>query len=250
MEDRQFDTLVTWLAQTRLSRLAALRGLAASALAGVAVPAADGGAKRHRHRTRKHRSKHQGKGHHKQKGQGPGAAAKKPKGFQRVGKRCDKGQPCGEYTECQNGICDPTKCWIADELVDDRVVNPENPCQRCNANALNDIWSRWSDVRDGTTCPPGDSGDPCLSTFIATCQDGVCVAEPVGDGIACGDDRVCCGGTCCTAGECCGEDGACLPCGPQCVIDGDALPGRSARDSHWVSRVRSAPERDGVVAPR
>ena len=36
MDDRQFDDLVKRLTQSRLTRLAALRGVAASALAGLA----------------------------------------------------------------------------------------------------------------------------------------------------------------------------------------------------------------------
>ena len=263
MEDRQFDTLVKRLAQTRLSRLAVLHGLAASALAGVvgvAFPAVDGAAKRRR-RTR-HRSKHTPRGHQRQKrhrqrknqGQGPGAAVKKPKGFERLGKRCDHGQPCGVYTECRYGYCAPIKCWIGNKPVDDGTVNPDNPCQRCNALEHNDAWTRWGTVRDGTTCPPDDSGNPCLSTFIATCQDGVCVTPPLADGTACGDDRVCCGGACCAPGQCCvgvtcqacqcddgGENlrkgrrnraAANADCDPACTIDGQTYPDGAANPAN------------------
>ncbi len=215
MDDRQFDTLVKWLSQTRVSRLVALRALAASALPGlaaIALPATDSDAKRKRkskaNRNRKRKSQRK----------------KNSKDFHRLGKPCDKGQPCGKYTECRSGFCAPTKCLIEGKVVDHNVKHPEKPCLRCRALEHNDAWKRWSSLPDGTTCPPGASDNPCLSTFIGTCQDGDCVAAPVSDGLECGDGRVCCRGTCCASGECCGEDGACLPCGPQCLIEGKPYP--------------------------
>ena len=59
------------------------------------------------------------------------AALPKPPGFERLGTRCDQGQPCGEFVPCANGFCAPDHCWINGELVDDRAINPDNPCQRC-----------------------------------------------------------------------------------------------------------------------
>jgi hypothetical protein len=150
-----------------------------------------------------------------------GDAGAKPKGFQRLGKPCDHGQPCGEYTLCRNGFCEPTKCLIGGVLYDDRVVNRDNPCERCVAVEHNDAWRRWSDVPNGHTCPPNASGDPCKSTFIATCQDGVCVTEPLADGSDCGDGQVCCGGDCCPSGLGC-TAGACHQ--PEDDDDDDDVP--------------------------
>jgi hypothetical protein len=156
------------------------------------------------------------------------AALPKPPGFERLGKRCDQGQPCGVYVPCTNGqFCAPSKCWINGELVDDRAINPDNPCQRCAALEHKRAWSRWSDVRDGTSCPPDAAGNPCLSTFIAHCQDGICVTEPLPDGTECGADQVCCSGVCSAAGACCPAEGqrgrrnrASQDCAPICHIDG------------------------------
>jgi hypothetical protein len=135
------------------------------------------------------------------------AAVLKPPGFERLGKPCDQGQSCGEFVPCTDGFCTPIKCWINNAVVEDRAINPDNPCQRCVALEHRRAWARWSKVRDGTTCPPDDSGNPCLSTFIATCQESVCVTDPLPDGTACGPDQVCCSGVCGPAGDCCPAEG-------------------------------------------
>jgi hypothetical protein len=61
------------------------------------------------------------------------AAVLKPPGFERLGKPCDQGQSCGELVPCTDGFCTPIKCWINGAVVDDRAINPDNPCQRCVA---------------------------------------------------------------------------------------------------------------------
>lgn len=148
-------------------------------------------------------------------------AARKPPGFERLGKRCDNGQPCGIHVPCSNGLyCTPAKCWIEGQLVDNLDVNDDNPCQHCVANEHRGAWARWSSVRDGTTCPPGDSDNPCLSTFIGTCQNGECVAEPVADGTECGPGQSCCTGDCCAAGVPCNAETGC----GGCQIDGANHP--------------------------
>jgi hypothetical protein len=174
MNEFRFDALVRTLVTSRRGALTILLGGAAGTLALV--------------------------------GREEAAALLKPPGFERLGKRCDQGQSCGEFVPCTNGFCRPIKCSINGVVVDDRAINPDNPCQRCLALEHKRAWARWSKVRDGTTCPPDDSGNPCLNTFIATCQDGVCITDPLPDGTACGPDEVCCSGVCSPAGDCCAAE--------------------------------------------
>lgn len=124
----------------------------------------------------------------------PGAAGAKAKDkvdpdrknpFSRAGKRCGRGQPCGQLVPCLNGVCTPTVCLIGGTIRADGEVNPDNSCEVCEVTL--DSWTEWT---------------------------------PLANGASCGPDLVCCGGACCAAGECCGEDGTCESCGPHCEIEG------------------------------
>lgn len=219
MDARQFDSIVKGMAQTRISRLAAVRVLA-GVLAGVLAAgwlACDGEAKRHGARKAKKRRRR------KNKQQRHDRNTRKQE-FARIGESCRNGEPCGTYTECRLDVCFPTKCRIGARVVDAQTRNPDDPCQICNPQVFGDGWKRWDDLPDGTTCPPDTDGNPCLSTFIATCQRGKCVAEPVANGSACGDNLVCCSGSCCGQWECCSEDGACQSCGLECQIGDVSYP--------------------------
>lgn len=214
MDARQFDTIVKGLAQVKLSRLAALRRLALSALAGVAAAGSldlDSEAKRRGKRKQKRRRKDKRKDSKTERQE-----------FARVGKDCREGQPCGKYTECENGVCSPKKCRIGGKVIERHARNPDKPCQYCDTNLSR--WQEWHTFDDGTTCPPDTGGNLCLSTFIATCQDGDCIPEPVANGSSCGDNLVCCDGACCGQWECCSEDGACESCGLECEIGGVPYP--------------------------
>src|SRR4051794_14268974 len=112
MDDEPFDALVKRLAQTRLSRLDALRGLAASALAGVVgvtLPEAEGEAKPH----------------HKRKGQSHG----KGKAKDRKGKG-KHAHPKAQPVVCPNGRCDtqPSKCRTADTGCVCLGTGPQSRC--------------------------------------------------------------------------------------------------------------------------
>ena len=190
MDGSRFDDLSRTLANS-VSRRGVLKLLLVGAMAGVRLVAGEQGA--------------------------AAQAARKPPGFERLGKRCDSGQPCGIHTQCALGTCKAIKCWIGENLVDKLTTELGNPCHICQP-ARN--WTRWSNVGDGTTCPPGDSGNSCLSSFIGTCQAGECVPDPFPDGTECGAGQQCCRGDCCSAG---------LPCNPVtgcggCDIGGTPYP--------------------------
>ncbi len=189
MDGSRFDDLTRTLAGS-VSRRGALKLLLGGAVAGIRAAAGGGAAAQ---------------------------AARKPPGFERLGKPCDNGQPCGIHTQCALGTCKAIKCWIGEAVVARLATEQGNPCHICQPGKY---WSRWSDVADGTTCPPGDSDNPCLSTFIGTCQTGECVAEPLADGTECGEGQTCCQGNCCATG---------LPCHPVtgcggCDIGGTPYP--------------------------
>ena len=218
MDGGQFDTIIKEMARAQISRLAAVRGLV-SVLAGTAAFSwlhEDSEAKRHSKRKAKRRRKRKNKQQRRDR-------QTKKQEFARIGESCRNGEPCGMYTECRFDICYPLKCKIKGKVVDDGVRNPDDSCQVCNPTN-GDGWKRWDDLPDGTTCPPNPEGNPCLSTFIATCQGGECITEPAADGSACGDNLVCCSGTCCGQWECCGEGGACESCGLECQIGGQTYP--------------------------
>jgi len=162
-----------------------------------------------------------------------------PKPFQRVGKSCAHGQPCGSAAECFSGICIPKMCGIDGVLYAEGTRNPSNPCQACRPGRN---YRGWSNANDGTLCG-NPTGDECVSSF-STCFEGECVPQPLPDGSGCGDGQFCCGGGCCAAGEACGSGGCepgdddgddgCTPgtcpddptgcddadCEPTCSIDG------------------------------
>src|SRR5918993_1731333 len=173
MDARQFDTIVKELARIHVSRLAALRGLAAVALAGVTTASftdLDSTAKR--------RNKHKWKQHRKDKRK---TRQTTRQAFGRIGKPCNKDKPCGMYTECQFGRCSPTKCRIDGNLIDSGIRNDDNRCEYCSPNLAGDLWQQWKTFPDGTACPTDREDNPCLSTFIATCRGGECIPDRLGD---------------------------------------------------------------------
>jgi hypothetical protein len=54
-----------------------------------------------------------------------------PGAFQRAGKRCDNGQPCGSLAPCTNGVCTPIACEIGGAIFQGAELNPNNTCQFC-----------------------------------------------------------------------------------------------------------------------
>lgn len=130
----------------------------------------------------------------------------KPKPFQRVNKPCGKGQPCGELTVCEFGVCRPLACQIDGVIYERNQVNPSDPCQRCNPSRS---WNSWSTADDGTGCPLPPKQGECESDFIATCEAGVCKRQLI-SGTPCGSQgsQVCCNGTCCESGQVC-DNGHC-----------------------------------------
>jgi hypothetical protein len=113
-----------------------------------------------------------------------GTAGAKPKPFQRVNKRCDKEQPCGELTNCEFGICRPKACEIRGTVYQPRAGNPANPCQECNPDR---DWEGWSDRAEGASCPPPNPPQACKNTFVGTCKGGACVPLDEPDDTPCGD---------------------------------------------------------------
>ncbi|MCB9735738.1 MAG: hypothetical protein H6745_24395 [Deltaproteobacteria bacterium] len=76
-------------------------------------------------------------------------------------------------------------CLVGGACYGDGAVNPDNPCERCDAAATATAWTARPDATacdaDGTGCTVGDQ-----------CQAGLCVAGPpadCGDGLACTSDR-------------------------------------------------------------
>lgn len=182
MDGARFDAWTRTLAISRRGLVRTVFGAVAAGLGGAAIPAA------------------------------AQDAARKPPGFERLGKRCDNGQACGVHTPCDGTYCAPVKCWIGGQVVDHLEVNGDNPCQRCVALEHNGAWARWSRVRDGQPCAPGDDVEVCESTFAGACAGGECVPALLPDGTACGDGQTCCQGDCCAAGVPCSPTSGCGGC--------------------------------------
>ena len=139
-------------------------------------------------------------------------AAKKPRppGYERVGKPCDAGEPCGDKLRCQNGSCTPLHCWIGNAEVQPGTPNPDNTCQYCEPANIPSTWFGWRTHPDETVC--GDpTGLPCISDF-STCLAGECVPLPLPDGHECGPGQVCCRGKCCEGGVICNPVTGCGGC--------------------------------------
>jgi hypothetical protein len=153
--------------------------------------------------------------------------------FQRAGKRCDRGQPCGSMAPCTNGVCTPIACKIdrLPEPVAAGTLNPDNDCQFCAPSLSN--WTGWTAITGGGAPCTQATDDPCLSIH-GRCSDGggECVNFAFDDGSPCGVERVCCRGTCCEAGYCCSEQGFCGLCGEICFIGGVQYPPLARNPQH------------------
>ena len=106
------------------------------------------------------------------------------------------------------------------------MLMPGTPISRANTATSGCSDDRWQRGIPWMTAQrvPRRQGQPMSQHFLATCQGGDCIPEPVANGNSCGDNLVCCDGACCGQWECCSEDGACQSCGPECEIDGVAYP--------------------------
>ncbi len=132
---------------------------------------------------------------------------------------CDDGNPCTADV-CQDAGCvaeavaDGTECGEGDVCEAGACVPPCTPS--CEGVACGDDGC-------GGSCGACDDGNPCTAD---ACEAGVCQAEAVEDGTACGDGDVCEAGACvppCTPsceGVACGDDG----CGGSCGECDDGNP--------------------------
>jgi hypothetical protein len=168
MDGSRFDNLAR---ATALSRRNALRVLAGAAAAWLGLPG--------------------------------GTATAQGNPFQRAGKKCANGQPCGSLAPCDGSVCMPIACRIGKTAYNSGDSNPENSCLYCIPGL--DTWETWAGIAaDGTGCAA--AGGPCASTS-GFCSAGECLPEPLADGTDCGD------GLCC-------DGGACVECWSGCTIEG------------------------------
>ncbi len=146
----------------------------------------------------------------------PRAEAGAANPLHRAGKRCNRGQPCGDLAPCTDGYCTPIVCEIAGASVSRGTPTPGNLCQSCAPTR--DAWTAWGNVADGTACENAD-GNPCLEV-AGECIFGECVRDMLPNGTACGPGQSCCSGSCCDPGEGCGVFG-CEPVESGCLILGN-----------------------------
>lgn len=171
----------------------------------------------------------------------PGRAARRPTPTPRPvscpGQQVWDGAMC----VCPSGIaCGPDCCASADQCCDNACCAPGSVCvaeeQCCPVGQVCPSYVGGPCCPDGTLCcPNGDAcfdpvGGCCATSDCPTdycnpvsCENNVCVYQPLPDGTDCGDCAACSGGVCVStcAGTCCPADDACvdLANGGCCSVD-------------------------------
>lgn len=114
---------------------------------------------------------------------------------------CTTGDECNDMLDCTMDRCDamqcrnqvaPGSCLIGGRCVPDGEVNPEDPCERCEALTNPMGWTT------------SDVGAPCDDGRVCTRLDR-CTAAGLCEGTA-----ITCSGSTCAAGSCSEAEGGCI----------------------------------------
>jgi hypothetical protein len=216
MEDQTFDDLIKQLGTTRLTRLSALRGLAAGAAAAVAGAAlvSDGEAKKHAKKKSKKSKKAKTTSGGATSGGATGDVAAQPSlTAQQEVKACPAG---ARQTRHLGEACGSTNCCVASENLECQKV-AETGAFRCECKTG---FVACDDQCVAISCPGGSALNTTTCECecpdgTVTCDNGACVSDecPI-DGqtvnletcrCECGEDEELCGGECvsnvCTGGQ-------------------------------------------------